>query len=183
VVPIYDERVSPYLRGIESRDVPFLYFLVAEYPESWPRLCDKGPSTPQQFEFKLHDGVLAQFLVEVEVNGERIPIGLVGLHRADHLSGVVWVESVGLPGDHHEAVRDRALADLIDRAFSAWRFRRVCGTHHGFERPVFANVGDVPVREEVRLENVFLHEGMYWDRVFSVITREDWLGRQETVAR
>jgi hypothetical protein len=162
------------LRVIDHGDSGFLYRLAGEHPQSWPRLCQKGVPNPGVFEGLLWDGVLAQYLVEVRADGRDVPIGTVCLYDADHIGGTVWIESVGLPGDHHEAVRGDALGQLLERAFTAWPFRRVYAVHHSCDPPVFGALPQLGAAEEVRLRDAYRHDGLLWDRVISAVSREDW---------
>ena len=76
---------DPVLRGVESADRAFLYHVASQWPETWPRVCQKGIPSPHEFESMLWSGTLAQYLVSVRIGGDEIPVGLVGLYDADHI--------------------------------------------------------------------------------------------------
>jgi hypothetical protein len=170
---------APILRPVAPSDTTFLYHVAANYPETWPRVCQKGVPVPHEFEALLWYQVLSQYMVDVFIAGQTVTIGLVSLYDADHVSGIVWVENVGLPGDHHEIVRCQALEQVIDRGFTSWPFRKIYGVHHSAAAPVFSGLGlDAP--EEVRLREVYRHDGHLWDRVTCSVERSDWMQRSGT---
>jgi hypothetical protein len=136
-------------------------------------VCRPGLPAPHELEAVLDFGAVAGWMVEDVVDGVPRPVGLVTLYDGDDRSGTVWLDSVGLPGERHEAARAVATVALVEEALFVRGYRKLYTRHGGYDAPPLGYL-QCPVHEEVRMTDQLRHDDFWWDEVITAVYRDEW---------
>jgi RimJ/RimL family protein N-acetyltransferase len=166
------------LRPVVVEDYKFLYQLANTPPVSlrW-RFRGSTPS-PEQFNARLWDGVLAQFVVERLRDNDRV--GVIAAYNASFQDRFAYMSMLIKPASQRRVWPLEAGGLFLDYLFSAFNLRKVYGETIDFNYPQFqSHFADFFV-EEGRLVRHSYHAGKYWDMRIDSVSREAWLTRQDT---
>ena len=121
----------------------------------------------------MHEGVLAQFMVEGVADGRSH--GLVCAYDPRMEQGcasIALVRTAADPG-HGEVLEGLGL--LIDHLFATWPLRKLYAEVPGFNADGLVAADDPVVRVEGRLVDHCYVQGRWWDQIILAIWRECWL--------
>jgi len=161
-----------WLRPVQQSDVSLLY-RAAQSPRSAFRWRYRGalPPPTQQFVDLLHEGVLAQFIVEAKADGSAQ--GLVVAYDAIHEYGTCCVAFQRIGPSVGGGEMFIGMYHLIEYVFSRWSMRKLYADVPEYNLEYIGGSFG-PLREEARLRECVYYDGRYWDRVFFVVERESW---------
>lgn len=175
------------LRPVEPGDAIALYRLALS-PRNIVRWRYRG-TTPsfERFSQELWNGVLAQFAFVAPREPGRV-LGLVTAYDADHRGKTAWL-SVVADDESTPGTGIAACALFIRYLFDSFDFRWVYLESIEFNEASFASGRGSYYEEVARLPQHEFHNGRYWDRIYSRVTRTmffstaprlfPWLGSQE----
>lgn len=106
---------------------------------------------------------------------EGVPIGLMGLHRIDWVSGVATTGAAfGEKAYWGKGYGQDAKMALLEYAFHTLNLRKICSACFAFNRRSAAYNMKCGYRTEGRRKKQFYRKGRYYDEILLCIFREWW---------
>lgn len=162
------------LRPVLPRDYEYLYLLATSQAAGFRwRLRGATPSL-EFFARQLHDGVLAQFVVDRRSDGS--PIGLVVAYNAQLAHGFAWIAIVIDPRIRASGWPLEAGLLFVNYLFQTWNLRKLHVEAPGFNLTQFDRGLSRFMEEEGRLRDQEYYGGRYWDVVLLTLNRVDGSG-------